>query len=326
MAKKLEIRKRKKDHLDDEIESQTEDEDEDCHDDDVVSSEEEQIEETGREKRLRLAKKYLQEIENEEREKLQDEQFDGDIVTSRLREEVLAKSGKLIRKVAQDYSGADLDKIKCIKNLHKSVITCMIVSTDGKFIYSVSKDSSIVKTCLSSGQKLIVKPGRRKDQINEQNKGHFKSINCIAISSDSRLLATGCESSFICLWNPHDLSFIHQFKGHKSSVNGLVFRRSSHTLYSCSTDRSVKVWNCDDFCYVETLFGHQDKVVSIDCGLREKPITSGGGDETIRIWKIVEQSQLVFQGHSGSIDCVKYLDEEHFISGGDDGYVVLLWI
>jgi len=44
---------------------------------------------------------------------------------------------------------------------------------------------------------------------------------------------------------------------------------------------------------------------------------------TIRIWKIIEESQLVFQGSGHSLDCVKLLDEQHFISGGDDGSICL---
>lgn len=48
-------------------------------------------------------------------------------------------------------------------------------------------------------------------------------------------------------------------------------------------------------------------------------MTSGGADGTLRIWKIVEESQLVYNGHSGSIDHVKYVNEEVFVSCGDDG-------
>ena len=44
----------------------------------------------------------------------------------------------------------------------------------------------------------------------------------------------------------------------------------------------------------------------------------------MRIWKIVEESQLVFQGgHFGSIDCIRHINQEHFISGADDGSVCL---
>lgn len=65
--------------------------------------------------------------------------------------------------------------------------------------------------------------------------------------------------------------------------------------------------------------GHQDSITSIDALNRERAITSGGRDNSIRLWKIPEESQLVFNGHQGSIDCARLVNEDHFISCGDDG-------
>lgn len=66
-------------------------------------------------------------------------------------------------------------------------------------------------------------------------------------------------------------------------------------------------------------FGHQNKITSIDALYKERALTSGGTDGTLRIWKIVDESQLVYNGHKGSIDCVKYINEEFFLSCSDDG-------
>jgi ribosomal RNA-processing protein 9 len=71
--------------------------------------------------------------------------------------------------------------------------------------------------------------------------------------------------------------------------------------------------------YIFYRFGHQSVVTSVDALSRERAITSGGRDNSLRIWKIVEESQLIYNGHRGSIDCVKLINEEHFLSCGDDG-------
>ncbi|XP_074601446.1 U3 small nuclear riboprotein factor 55K isoform X2 [Brevipalpus obovatus] len=319
LDEKVKGNKRRKE-LDEEIESES-DEDANAEQASIASSEDE-IEETAKDKRLRLAKKYLQEIEDQERERLQDDDGVEEAVSSRMRMAVLEKSNKLIKKAARTFTNVRLEDIRFIKNVHRLPITSLAISSDNKYIFSVSKDGSITKCCFETGKKLSVQPGIKKNSGTSH--GHVKAIQSIVISSDSRLLATGCEGSIICLWNPNDLSFIHSFRGHKAAVNGVIFRRSSHTLYSCSSDRTVKVWNCDDLCYVETLFGHQDKVTSIDCGIRERPVSCGGGDQSVRVWKVVEQSQLVLQGHTGSIDCVRYITEDHFITGGDDG-IIAIW-
>lgn len=61
-------------------------------------------------------------------------------------------------------------------------------------------------------------------------------------------------------------------------------------------------------------------MTSIDALQKERALTAGGCDGTLRIWKIVEESQLVFNvGHAGSIDSVRFINEETFLSCGDDG-------
>lgn len=107
------------------------------------------------------------------------------------------------------------------------------------------------------------------------------------------------------------------------------------------------MWNADDISYIETLFGHQDLITSIDTLAKERCLTSGSRDRTARLWKILEESQLVFRAGGGisisedlvvmdelkkekkidagaaggSIDVVAMLDEDHFITGSDSGYL-----
>lgn len=66
-------------------------------------------------------------------------------------------------------------------------------------------------------------------------------------------------------------------------------------------------------------FGHQAAITDIDALTRERAITSGGSDCSIRIWKLAEESQLIYNGHKGSIENVRLINEENFLSSGDDG-------
>ena len=119
------------------------------------------------------------------------------------------------------------------------------------------------------------------------------------------------------------LTRLHTFRGHRDAVSGLVFRRGSNTLYSCSWDRSVKIWAVEERAYVETLFGHQDKICGIAAGSRERCVTAGGRDGTARVWKIVEESQLVFNGSQTNIDSLALLNEEHWVTAGEDGHLAV---
>lgn len=314
---------KKKQFQDEEIESESEEEDERTIGKPAkdVSSDEDEDEETAQEKKLRLTKEYLAQLAEEERKEKESKDIDHDVISHRLKEDLLEQSGRLMRNVALDYSRPDADDISILRG-HKLAVTCLVISPDNKYIFSGSKDCSVIKWNIATRRKEHVIHGGRKG-TEDKHKGHTDHVLCIAISSNNKYLATGGKDKLIHIWKPSTCELLHTFKGHRDVISGLAFRHGTSLLFSGSHDRSVKLWNVDDFAYMETLFGHQDAVTSIDSLIRERAISSGGGDKSIRIWKVVEESQLVFSGHKGSIDCVRFLNEEFFFSGASDGSLAL---
>ncbi|XP_037535279.1 U3 small nucleolar RNA-interacting protein 2 isoform X2 [Nematolebias whitei] len=285
------------------------------------AKEEIKYEETPQEKKLRLAKLYLEQLKEEEENKAEDDAFETDLIAGRLQEEVLEQKGKLQRIIAKDLIPPDASEIRVFKG-HKLPLTCLVISPDDKCIFSAAKDCSVIKWDIESGRKLHTIHGGRKG-TEECHVGHTAHILCMTISSDGKYLATGDMNKLIMIWEAETCKHLYKFTGHKGPVSGLSFRKGTHDLYSASHDRSIKVWNVDENAYVETLFGHQDSITGLDSLSRERCVTAGGRDGTVRVWKIAEESQLVFHGHGGSIDCVQLINEEHMITGADDGSLCL---
>ncbi|XP_023219169.1 U3 small nucleolar RNA-interacting protein 2-like [Centruroides sculpturatus] len=284
---------------------------------DFVSDEEETVQE----KRLRIAKKYLEEIEKEEAAKADKDDIDEDIVSHRLRKDVLKQAGRLQEKIADKYDFTESEIIHIMKG-HKLPVTCLAVTSNQKYIFSGSKDCSIIKWCLQTGKRLKTIHGGRKG-TEEQHVGHTDHVLCLAVSSDSKYLASGGRNNLIHIWNVETMEKLHTFKGHKDAISGLVFQKGTHQLISTSFDRSVKLWNLDEMTYIETLFGHQDVITGVDATMQERALTSGGRDNTLRIWKIVEESQLVFQGDGSSIERCCLINDQHFLSGSDNGSIAV---
>ncbi|CAB3253789.1 unnamed protein product [Arctia plantaginis] len=269
--------------------------------------------ETAEQKKLRLAKKYLEEIEKEEAKRAELKEID-DVVGDRLKKDYLELKGKLKYEIAEKFEEPRQEDLRFIRaKEHRLTLTCVCISSDNSFVFTGSKCGTIVK--------WGVKEKRKLGSLTYKTHSHFLKggIVSIAISTDSKYLVSSDESPNIQLWDPHTLKHIHTFKGHKDFITGLVFRKNTHDLYSASKDRSVKIWSLDEMAYVETLFGHQSPITSIDALTRERAITAGGRDTSVRVWKIAEESQLIFNGPIGSLDEVKLLDEEHFVSGSDNG-------
>lgn len=241
------------------------------------------------------------------------------MVGDKLQEDVLEQAGKLQKKIADKCKVPELDEIKVLRG-HKLPITCIVVSPDERFLFSSAKDCCIIKWDPVESKKLFKIKGGHRCKPKITHTGH---IVCLAISSDNKFLVSGGKDNLIHVWNVETCEHIHCFKGHRGAVNGLAFRLNSHQLFSASSDRCVKVWNLDVMGYVETLFGHQNEVLACDSLTRERCATVGGRDCTVRIWKIVEESQLIYHGHAGCVDCIKLINEEHFVTGADDGSVCL---
>lgn len=211
---------------------------------------------------------------------------------------------------------------------HKLSLTCLCIDSKNKHAFTASKDGSLIKWCLET-KKILYKVNSisKKDYENDkssQKRYHTRHINCIAISSDDKFLATGGWDKNIRVWSPKDLSWIHTFTLHRQEVTALTFRKGHATLYSGSADRSVMLWTLEDDdnrCFVEALYGHESTITSMDVLKKEKVLSSGGLDQSIRVWKIVEQAQTVFESKHQSVDIVRYIDDKTFVSGGEDGSI-----
>ncbi|NXT24343.1 U3IP2 protein, partial [Syrrhaptes paradoxus] len=283
---------------------------------------EEEVEETPQEKKLRLAKLYLEQLRQH-----------GESRPARGRCPVgppQALSPALTPRgspahipLSLQVQPPDPASIRMLRG-HQLPVTCLVISPDDRFIFSASKDGSLIKCKweVESGKRLCVVPGGKKG-TEERHMGHASQVLCMAISSDGKYLATGDRNKLIMIWDAASCKRLHIFTGHRDAVSGLSFRKGTHQLYSASHDRCVKVWDVAENAYVESLFGHQDVITGLDSLSRECCVTAGGRDGTVRLWKIPEESQLVFYGHQGSIDCIQLINEEHMVSGADDGSVAL---
>lgn len=281
----------------------------------------EEEEETAQEKKVRLARQYLKELK-EQKAKDEDGDVDNAAISTQLREDLLEASGRLRKRVADTYRQPAIEDISVLKSKHQKLpITCVTVTSDDKFIFSGSKDCSIVKYTLD-GKRIGSIPGGQKG-TEDIHIGHTTHIFSMAVSSDGKLLASGDQGGNIHIWDAETLKHLKKFKKHRGAISGLAFRYGTHTLYSAAHDRMVMVWNLDAMAFVENLGGHQDAITGIDALMRESCITSGGRDQSVIVYMLAEDKQLRFSGHQDSIDGIKLVNDQTFITFGQDGALAL---
>ncbi|KAF8627142.1 hypothetical protein AX17_006359 [Amanita inopinata Kibby_2008] len=285
---------------------------------DAGASGEEDDDETPAEKRLRLAKLYLESVKDDLAEGEYDAaEIDKEIINARLKQDVLEHSGKVHLFIADFYDFSHALHPTLRTRGHRLSVTASFASESCRYLFTSGKEGSIIRWDLSTGRALNtfhkVRPtshakngkGKNKETTIAEGvaeiKGHIDEVLTLAVSSDGKYLVSAGRDKRIGVWNAEKGEWIRSFggsMGHKDSISALAFRKGTHQLYSGSLDRTIKVYDLSPnvMGYVETLFGHQDHVTGVDALRAETCVSVGAHDKTARFWKIVDETQLVFRG------------------------------
>ncbi|KAL8974768.1 MAG: hypothetical protein Q9197_001004 [Variospora fuerteventurae] len=284
----------------------------------LLSSESESEDETGAQRRLRLAEQYLENIKGEtETIGFDAEDVDRDLIAERLKEDVAATKGRLYRHIAStlDFSTASKTSFRADTQTTTSIAVCP------PYVYTVSKDITLIKWELPTPPqppppskkknkpskkspplprrrptKLQYTRGNPRESRNPKYEHHTAPILTVAASADGKFVATGGADKRLIIWSATELKPLRIFNQHRDAVTGLAFRQGTNQLYSSSKDRTIKTWSLNELGYLETLFGHQDEVLDVAALALERCVSVGARDRTARLWKVVEESQLVFRG------------------------------
>ena len=322
-------------------------------------SSDEEIVETADEKRLRLAKSYLDKLRAEEAEAggdsddASEDEENTDIrnmdshdrLANRLKNEAMHRSGRVRREVAarivfptfgddeSDGDSDDDDRAGVVWRGHRLSVTGMALTNDDTTVYSVSKEGQIIKWDVESGAKqkypktptAVVDPTKGGGGPMAPPRCGAAGLLCVAVAHERSLLCTAGVDKRIHVWDTRTETQVEEFASHRGAVTSLAIRDGTGQMFSGSTDRTLKVWSLDDMAYVDTLFGHQSDVVCVAPQRRERVVTVGR-DRTCRFWKVAEDSQLIFRPSpgAGQLESCAFVTPDTWITGSDDG-TVSLW-
>lgn len=321
---------------DEDITSQPEDEMPlETEDGDVVSDESDH--ESAADKRRRLAREYLADLETELVDGFDAKDLDDDIINRRLVSDAAEQQGNIFR----DLREAEIGLVRRSRPDRQRNLTSVCCAQNS--IYLGSKDSILSKWTLNKqGKPFCV----RKRRI--AGKECRNVILCLCVNTANKLVVTGHREGF-AVHNAESLELMREFKV-RGDVLSLAFRRNTSELYVGGSDLRLRTYDLKQWAFVETLHGHQDEIVGLSALSHERCISVGARDRTVIFWKIPEASRLTFRGGDtklaakysnigfndvslrteacntileGSIDCCAMLDHSLFVTGSDNGNVSL---
>jgi WD40 repeat protein len=151
-------------------------------------------------------------------------------------------------------------------------------------------------------------------------------IQCMVLSPDGRLIASGGEDSPIRIWDSATGAELKILRGHTDEVCALTFSPDGKRIVSGSMDKTIRVWNVSSGEELMTLRGNDATVSAVTFSPDGKQIASASWDDnTIRIWDAQTGAELrVLCGHEWAVLSVSFSPDGRWIaSSGYDGYIKL---
>ncbi|GAB4819398.1 hypothetical protein N2152v2_006444 [Parachlorella kessleri] len=284
--------------------------------------EEQEVEETAEEKRLRLAKDYLDQIKRFEaaegtgadgdEEAPSDDEADGGAgthaaVAARLRLDALESMGHLQRRLAHRLvlpalpraaefdprmggaAALDSSGVRFLRG-HKLSVTALALTADDRTVYSVAKEGSILQTDAETGKRDRFDLGRAPG------------------APQAEPLTTGAD-------------WVRQGPRQSSRGSLLAAAVSSDGRYLAvgGGDRKVHVWDARSRQLVKAFPGHKDAVTGLAFRDGTHQLFSSSLDRSIKIWSLDDMAYVdTLFGHQSEVLGIDALRAERVVTCGAD--------
>jgi eukaryotic-like serine/threonine-protein kinase len=152
--------------------------------------------------------------------------------------------------------------------------------------------------------------------------GHTKSLLCVALSLDGKLLATGGRDRTVRVWSPPKLQPLAVLTN-EFEVWSLAFASDGRTVAAAGT--GINLWDVPSQRLAAGLLGDSGVVSAVAFSPVDHRVVTGDANGNVVIWDERTRKPLrSFRPHQGLIKRVKFSDDGSWLaSAGADAGVVL---
>lgn len=214
---------------------------------------------------------------------------------------------------------------------HSAAVTSVCFSPNSKFIASVSDDKTLkvwnMDSAIQNAKKLAtMKEISEKDIIplNCQTVvAHNKDIGQVAISPDSKLIATASGDRTVKIWNAEHLTLVNEFK-HRSGVWCVTFSNVEKCIATGSADKLIRIWSLSSGTTLKIFEGHSKAILQVVFINQGQQLLTSAADGIVKLWNIkTNECVSTFDNHKDRVWAIDTRnDGREFISGGEDSNII----
>ncbi|KJU84998.1 serine/threonine protein kinase [Candidatus Magnetobacterium bavaricum] len=216
----------------------------------------------------------------------------------------------------------DIEEGKCLTTLygHTDWVTCVCVTSDGRFAISGSNDKTL--RLWEIGPSVENTTGRCVRVLS----GSTDGITAVAVTRDSKYILAGSNDGPLLLFNLATGARLRTYEGHGGRITSVAITSDSFYAIVAGTDKKVFLYNIVTGKLLRTFTGHSGSVTSIAINSSGTLLLTGSEDKTLRLYNIsTAECVHTFIGHTGEVLCVALSADETLAISGSKDETLCLW-
>ena len=118
---------------------------------------------------------------------------------------------------------------------------------------------------------------------------HDSTVQALAFSPASDLLASGCSGGALSIWSSHSFApLMTHVDGHDLGVTGMQFIKDG-SLVTVGNDGEIKIWSVhltEDLRCEAVVRAHHTSILSLWISDDQEILVTGSGDKTCKVWRV----------------------------------------
>jgi len=260
---------------------------------------------------------------------------------------------QLVRPVVQP-----VPRVRLIRTFtgHESSVFAVVLSPDGRNVFSDSGDKTIKLWDIQTGANLrtftghsgpvwgiaLSPDGRTLLSGSSDNTlkqwevatgkvlrtftGHSGGVTSVALSSDGRTALSASEDKTLKLWEVATGKLLRTFAGHTDLISTVAFSPDGLNALSAASDKTVKLWTVATGALVRSFEGHTNYVAGAAFSPDGRTMVSASADRTLKLWDVATGGELrTFSGHAETVHTAVFAPDGRTILSGSNDKTLRLW-